>query len=176
MLENIVEVTFVRVRNMIAICAAGTLSLTGIAQAIEMASVAKLDEVRNNVRAVACSEGVPPGLALAVIETESRFDNSMRGSRGEIGAAQILPATAAAFGFDLRRLANEFEYNTRAGVQIIRSLLKSCEGNLRTALYTYRAGPKWRRLTPRALLRVQAYANAIQQLVDIKYAGVQCRQ
>src|SRR5579871_6777127 len=78
------------------------------------AEVTALGPLQNTVRSVACQEGVPPAFALAIIEHESKFNNAMRGSRGEIGASQILPATATALGFDPARLGRDFTYNARA--------------------------------------------------------------
>ena len=75
---------------------------------------------KDTVRALACEQGVPPGFALAIIDKESGFNNQARGRRGEIGASQILPATARAWGFDTGRLAREFAYNVGAGVATVK--------------------------------------------------------
>ena len=134
----------------------------------------ELETKRTTVRRLACDAGIPPDFALAVLDKESGFDNTMRGSMGEIGASQILPATAFALGLDVRRLAVEFAYNAKAGVAILQSLLAKAQGDQVKALCHYRAGPRWFRLPPRAQRRVRAYASAVVEIMKTRYAGVSC--
>lgn len=117
---------------------------------------------------------MPPDFALAVLDQESGFDNSMRGSQGEIGVSQILPATALALGFDVQRLRREFSYNARAGVTILRRLLTRSKGDRTNALREYRAGPAWARLAPRLQRYVHDYVASVEQLSRTRYAGVGC--
>lgn len=138
------------------------------------AEVSTLGPLQNTVRSVACQEGVPPAFALAIIEQESKFNNAMRGSRGEIGASQILPATARALGFDPARLGRDFAYNARAGVTILKSLLRRSAGDQRKASCCYRAGPGWTKLPPKKQSIVLAYASAIERLKNT-YSGLDCR-
>lgn len=135
-----------------------------------------LHDKQNTVRAIACEAEVPPDFALAVLDQESGFENNMRGSLGEIGASQILPSTAVVLGLDLQRLAREFSYNARAGVSILRGLLRQSRGNRHKALCAYLAGPGWPRLAPPLQSQVQAYvASVIEQLMQTRYAGVSCQ-
>ena len=134
-----------------------------------------IDSKRTTVRNLACDARVPPDFALAVLDKESGFDNAMRGSIGEIGASQILPSTAVSFGFDVKRLAAEFSYNAQAGIAILRGLLAETRGDQLKALLTYRAGPRWLTLPPRAQNRVRAYASAVVDLMRTRYAGVSCQ-
>ncbi len=134
----------------------------------------RLGPLQDTVRKVACQEGVPPEFALAVIEHESKFDNTMRGSHGEIGASQILPATATALGFDPARLGSEFAYNARAGVSILKMLLRRAAGDQREASCCYRAGPRWAKLPSYKQSQVLAYARAIERLKN-NYSSLDCR-
>jgi soluble lytic murein transglycosylase-like protein len=134
----------------------------------------RLGPLQSTVRLVACEAGVPPDFALAVIEHESKFNNAMRGLHGEIGASQILPATAVALGFDPARLEREFSYNARAGVTILKMLLKRSAGNQKAASCCYRAGPGWTKLPWSKQSRILAYASTIERLQH-NYAGLDCR-
>ena len=133
-----------------------------------------LVQKQSKVRALACEASVPPDFALAVFDKESGFDNRMRGSRGEIGASQILPATARALGLDVNRLAEEFAYNAKAGVAILRTLFQQARGDRHRALLAYRAGPNWSKLKPRAQARVLDYASGVERLMNTRYADVRC--
>src|ERR1035441_7557608 len=99
---------------------------------------------REQVRIAACEANVPPDLALAVFEHESGFDNRARGERGELGAGQIMPSTADAFGFDQRRLATDYDYNVRSAVAIMRWLLAYFAGDDQAAIRAYNGGTGWR--------------------------------
>jgi hypothetical protein len=134
-----------------------------------------LDSKRTTVRKLACDARVPPDFALAVLDKESGFNNGMRGSMGEIGASQILPSTAVSLGLDVKRLAAEFSYNAQAGIAILRGLLAETRGDQLKALLSYRAGPRWLGLPPRAQNRVHAYASAVVDLMRTRYSGVACQ-
>ena len=135
---------------------------------------ARLGPLQNTVRSVACEAGVPADFALAIIEHESKFSNAMRGSHDEIGASQILPATAKALGFDPARLASEFSYNARAGVTILKALLRRSAGDQKAASCCYRAGPGWSKLPAKKQSTVLAYAQTIERL-KLHYSGLDCR-
>lgn len=98
----------------------------------------------------------------------------MRGSHGEIGASQILPATAMALGFDPVRLGQEFAYNARAGVTILKMLLRRSAGDQRAASCCYRAGTGWTKLPGSKQTLVLAYAQAIERIKS-NYSGLDCR-
>lgn len=160
-------------RNSLIYLASGAvLSLAVLFSAT--AGDAKLYEKQTTIHALACEGGVPPEFALATMEHESGFRNEMIGLRGEIGVSQILPATAVALGFDPARLARDFKYNVKAGVAVMRLLLKESKGDQLTALFNYKAGPNWRNLSPSAKRGVLAYAASIQQ-IEKKYTGAGCR-
>ena len=114
------------------------------------------------VRAAACRNGVPPDLALAVVDHESRFRNDVIGAQGEIGAAQILPATADAYGFDLARLRADFVYNVEAGVKILRDLSERFAGDWTSVLRAYNGGPSFSSASQEAQIQTARYAGEIE--------------
>ena len=124
------------------------------------------------VRRIACQLGVHPALALALIEQESGFQHPVRGQAGELGAAQILPATARFRGFDMQRLQEDFAYNVRAGLSILKGLLEET-GDEAEALHAYNGGRGWRTLPPEAQRAVQRYAAQVLARKS-RYAGASC--
>jgi len=124
------------------------------------------------VRQIACQLGVDPALALALIEQESGFQHPVRGLAGELGAAQILPATARFWGFDMQRLQEDFAYNVRAGLSILKGLLEET-GDEAEALHAYNGGRGWRTLPPEAQRAVQRYAAQVLARKS-RYAGASC--
>ncbi len=90
--------------------------------------------------------GLPPHIALAVIEIESGFDPAARGAAGEVGLMQVMPPTARMLGFrgsdeDLADPAA----NIRLGVRYLARAHRLAGGDLCTALMKYRAGhQEWR--------------------------------
>jgi soluble lytic murein transglycosylase-like protein len=123
-----------------------------------------LDPDREQVRIAACQANVPPDLALAVFEHESGFDNRARGEKGELGAGQIMPSTAAAFGFDQRLLATDYNYNVRSAVAIMRWLLEHFAGDEQSAIRAYNGGTGWRSVSLAASEQIENYASAVSQL------------
>ena len=117
---------------------------------------------REIVRAAACRYGVPPDLAGAVIEHESGYRNDVVGEHGELGAAQILPSTAATYGFDIARLRNDLAYNVGAGVQILRDLADRFQGDWRAVLRAYNGGPDFANSSQEARNKTAAYSNAVE--------------
>jgi soluble lytic murein transglycosylase-like protein len=135
--------------------------------------VVRLDLRRDQVRAAACEAGVRPALALAIVEHETGFNNSARGEKGEIGAGQIMPATALAFGLDTHRLAADYDYNVRSSVGIMRYLLDYFDGDEQAAIRGYNGGPGWRSASPPTLSKIESYAASVRRLRD-KYVPVTC--
>jgi len=133
----------------------------------------RLDQDRDLVRAAACEAGVRPSLALAIVEHETGFNNRARGEKGEIGAGQILPATALTFGFDMKRLAADYDYNVRSAVGILRYLLDYFGGDEQAALRGYNGGPGWRGASSATLSKIEIYAASVSELRG-KYVPVTC--
>ncbi len=132
-----------------------------------------LDPTRDRVRMAACQVGVRPSLALAVLEHETGFNNSARGEKGEIGAGQIMPSTAAIFGFDTGRLAADYDYNVQSSVAILRYLLDYFDGDEQSAIRGYNGGPAWRKAGPATLGKIEGYAASVSR-VRSKYVPVTC--
>ena len=119
---------------------------------------------RELVRVAACGVNVAPDLALAIFEHESGFDNRARGEKGELGAGQIMPSTAAAFGFDQARLAADYDYNVRSAVAIMSWLLEHFAGDEQAAIRAYNGGPAWRSASPATARQIESYAEAVNRL------------
>jgi soluble lytic murein transglycosylase len=93
--------------------------------------------------------GIPPALVKAVVWKESRFDPNARGTKGEIGLMQIMPATAADWAraekialFTHTDLFSPAR-NTRCGAWYLRKLLlryPQADDALPYALADYNAG------------------------------------
>jgi soluble lytic murein transglycosylase-like protein len=132
-----------------------------------------LAPARDLVRVAACAAGVHPALALAIVEHETGFNNRARGEKGEIGAGQIMPATALTFGFDLNRLARDYDYNVRSAVEILRYLVDYFDGDEEAAIRGYNGGPAWRSARPATLGQIERYAASVSGLRS-KYVPVTC--
>ncbi len=85
--------------------------------------------------------GMPSALAHAVATIESGWDPNARGTSGEVGLMQIMPATAAMLGFrgTNEQLADPAT-NIRLGVQYLSAAWVLAGGEPCTALMKYRAG------------------------------------
>ena len=85
--------------------------------------------------------GMPPVLAHAVIEIESKFDPDARGAAGEVGLMQVMPATARLLGFrgSSEELANPAT-NIPLGVRYLAQAYQLAGGDLCTTVMKYRAG------------------------------------
>ena len=116
----------------------------------------------DTVRAAACRNGIPPDLALALVDRESRFHNDLTGSQGELGAAQILPATAKASGFDIGRLSTDFAYNVESGMNILRGLSERFAGDWKAVLRAYNGGPEFASAAQKAQIQTARYASEIE--------------
>lgn len=114
------------------------------------------------VRAAACRNGIPSDLALALVDRESRFHNDVTGSQGELGASQILPATANAYGFDIGRLSTDFAYNVESGMKILRDLSERFGGDWKSVLRAYNGGPEFASASQEAQIQTARYASEIE--------------
>jgi len=89
------------------------------------------------IEATAGRHGVDPALALAVAQAESSFNPAARGSAGEIGLYQLMPATAGDMG------VNDpwnIPQNIEGGIRYLRFLLDRYGGDENRALAAYNGG------------------------------------
>lgn len=96
--------------------------------------------------------GLPPQIAVAVIEIESGFNPHAKGAAGEIGLMQVMPPTAKMLGFQGSddQLA-EPSANIKLGVRYLAEAHRLAQGDLCTALMKYRAGHKQTRFSDRSV-------------------------
>jgi len=95
-------------------------------------------ELHSIVADAAARNGVPEGLANAVVMAESAGNPSAISIVGAEGLMQLMPATAAAY-----HVANPFDprANVDAGTQYLHSLLARYSNNAELAVAAYNAGP-----------------------------------
>ncbi len=91
--------------------------------------------VEEYISAASQRHGVPIGIAMAVAEQESGFNQDARGDSGEIGVYQIMPGTAAELGIDPYNLGE----NVDGGVRYLAGQYERF-GNWEDALAAYNAG------------------------------------
>ena len=77
-----------------------------------------------------------PGLVLAMVEVESRFDRYAVSSAGAVGLMQVMPFWPAKLGME-RHLLTKVEPNLRMGCAILRYYLRVEKGDVRKALARY---------------------------------------
>src|SRR6185503_1911414 len=135
-------------------------------------------EYEHVISAYAGERHLDPSLVAAVIYAESRFDPNVRSSAGAVGLMQILPET----GEFIARSTGGTEFveadlrdpdlNVRYGTWLLRSLLDSYHGDVRTALAAYHAGPanvdEWRRVGAGiAFPETRSYVEAVSAVQQI---------
>ena len=90
---------------------------------------------------VALRERVDPELAFRLVELESGFNPRAVSRVGAIGLVQVMHSTAVQFD---RKVTREQLYdpktNLRIGLQYLRRLIRSYNGNVRLALLAYNVG------------------------------------
>ncbi|WP_076859362.1 transglycosylase SLT domain-containing protein [Bradyrhizobium mercantei] len=106
--------------------------------------------------------GLPADVAEAVMFVESRYDSSVIGSVGEIGAMQVRPETAAMLGFrgSNAELARP-EVNIHYGVIYLAKAWRLAQGDLCRALMKYRAGHGEETMTPRSVIYCNRARNRL---------------
>jgi soluble lytic murein transglycosylase-like protein len=107
------------------------------APAVPLVAVEAPPRIEYLVRLLAPRYRVPPRLALAIIDVESKFDPSAVSPKNAKGLMQLIPETAARFGvrdpFDPRQ-------NIQGGLAYLRWLLAYFEGNIALVAAAYNAG------------------------------------
>lgn len=93
--------------------------------------------IQDQITTAANAAGVPPGLALAIAQQESGFNQNAVGTSGEIGVFQLLPSTAASLGVDPTDLVQ----NISGGVAYLAGMLRQFGGDPQKAAAAYNCGP-----------------------------------
>jgi soluble lytic murein transglycosylase-like protein len=79
---------------------------------------------------------LPPGLIMAVMDVESRFDRWAVSSAGAVGLMQIMPFWPGELGMERHQLV-QIEENIRMGCAILRHYMKRENNDVRKALARY---------------------------------------
>lgn len=90
----------------------------------------------SQVQFLAPSYGIPPSLAVALMNRESSGNPAAVSSAGAIGLFQLMPATAASLGVN----PNDPTQNIKGGLSYLQSLYNQY-GNWNDALVAYNEGP-----------------------------------
>jgi soluble lytic murein transglycosylase-like protein len=94
--------------------------------------------IERSIHRAASRYNLPPGLIRGVIRAESNFQVAAVSRAGAQGLMQLMPETARELGvsdpFDI-------EQNIDGGARYLRQMLDSFDGDVKTALAAYNAGP-----------------------------------
>lgn len=122
-------------------------------------------EIRALIDKEAAGTGLPADIADAVAFVESRYDSSVIGGVGEVGAMQVRPETAAMLGFrgSNAELARP-EINVHYGVLYLAKAWRLAQGDLCRALMKYRAGHGEETMTPRSVIYCNRARNRLVAL------------
>lgn len=82
------------------------------------------------------AQRLPPGLIMAVIDVESRFERWAVSSAGAVGLMQVMPFWPEQLGMRRHQLV-EIEHNMRMGCAILRFYMKREKNDVRKALARY---------------------------------------
>ena len=102
---------------------------------------------------------IDPALMDSLVSKESNWKPLTRGTKGEYGLTQLMPATAKQYGLTKNMYA--VEPNLRAGATFLQSLLKQYGGDKARALAAYNAGARGERKG-----RGKEYAQDILQRLE----------
>tara|TARA_R100001224_G_scaffold73376_1_gene44926 strand:- start:853 stop:1497 length:645 start_codon:yes stop_codon:yes gene_type:complete len=106
--------------------------------------------------------GVDPEIFIRLIEKESKFNPSAKGTKGELGFTQIKPDTGMKPGYGVTPIQDRLnpEDNLRFGAEYLGALVKNYDGDYNKALMAYNGGPtNVNRGSPSSA--AQAYASEI---------------
>ncbi|MCL2756087.1 MAG: lytic transglycosylase domain-containing protein [Firmicutes bacterium] len=134
-------------KRIIAFCLIGVIILVGVVGTTLFFTVAYPLRFKNEINEAATRFNLPPELIASIIRAESSFRPNAIGPRGEIGLMQLMPSTAAWLASSkmdtpgLEKQLNVPRVNITFGSFYIRYLLDKFDGDVRTALIAYNAGP-----------------------------------
>jgi soluble lytic murein transglycosylase-like protein len=106
---------------------------------------------------------VPAELALAVVQIESSFRPTVKGSAGEIGLMQIKPATAKLMGYDGAATGlYDPETNIRFGMKYLAGAHELGDGKICGTILKYNAGHGAKRMNPVS----KRYCNKVEAVIE----------
>jgi soluble lytic murein transglycosylase-like protein len=117
------------------------------------------------IQRAASRYGVSTSLVKAVITVESCFRSKARGSLGEKGLMQLMPATARRFS--IRNGYNAWQ-NIHGGTRYLGYLLQRYNGNLQRTVAAYNAGEG--RIKPGGRIPNKAYVSKVMHAYQ-KFSG-----
>ena len=106
---------------------------------------------------------LPPGLVLAVLDVESRFDRWAVSSAGAVGLMQVMPFWPEQLGMRRRELV-AMEPNIRMGCAILRHYLETEHHDVRRALGRYNGSVRSREYPDHVVTRWTRYWNGADDL------------
>jgi soluble lytic murein transglycosylase-like protein len=106
---------------------------------------------------------LPPGLVLAVLDVESRFNRWAVSSAGAVGLMQVMPFWPEQLGMQRRELVT-IEANIRMGCAILRHYLQTERNDVRRALGRYNGTTLTRDYSDRVVTRWTHYWNGADDL------------
>ncbi len=106
---------------------------------------------------------LPPGLVLAVLDVESRFDPWAVSSSGAVGLMQVMPFWPEQLGMRRSELVT-MEANIRMGCAILRHYLQTEHNDVRRALGRYNGSVRTREYPDRVVTRWTNYWNGADDL------------
>ena len=131
--------------------------------------LAKRDERIAILRSVYCethranAAPLPPGLVLAVLDVESRFNRWAVSSAGAVGLMQVMPFWPEQLGMHERELVT-IEANIRMGCAILRHYLQAEHNDVRRALGRYNGTLQTRDYPDNVVARWTHYWNGADDL------------
>jgi soluble lytic murein transglycosylase-like protein len=106
---------------------------------------------------------LPPGLVLAVLDVESRFDRWAVSNAGAVGLMQVMPFWPEQLGMHRRELV-AMEPNIRMGCAILRHYLLAEHNDVRRALGRYNGSTRSRDYPDHVVTRWTRYWNGADDL------------
>ncbi len=125
----------------------------------------KADPYGKSIRSASHKYGVHEDLVKAVITVESCFRSTARGTSGEKGLMQLMPATARRFS--VKSGYNPWQ-NIHGGTRYLSYLLKRYNGDAHRAVAAYNAGEG--NVRPGGRIRNKAYVSKVMSAYG-KFAG-----
>ena len=125
----------------------------------------KADPYDDSIRSAAQKYGVRENLVKAVITVESCFKKRARGSSGEKGLMQLMPATARRF--NLKNGYSPWD-NVHAGTKYLSFLLQRYDGDLSRTVAAYNAGEG--NVRPGGRIRNHHYVSKVMRAYG-KFSG-----